>query len=84
MPSFSVSAIWDEEAQVYYSESDIVGLHLEAATIEEFESEMKRLAPELIMENHFTPSDFKHKSLMELLPSIFFNRPHDPMQLAAC
>lgn len=49
---FSVKAIWDKEAGVYVAESDIIGLHIEAATIDEFESVMMDVAPELIMANH--------------------------------
>ena len=36
--TFVVSSIWDAEAKVYYSESEIVGLHIEAATLDEFEA----------------------------------------------
>ena len=50
---FYVTAVWDEEAGVYYSESDIVGLHIEAESIEDFEQEMLEFAAELIIENHF-------------------------------
>jgi hypothetical protein len=32
-----ITPIWDHEAQVYYSESNIRGLHIEAETLEEFE-----------------------------------------------
>ena len=34
--NFFVKAVWDEEAKVFYSDSDIVGLHIEAETIEGF------------------------------------------------
>ena len=34
--SFKVNAVWDEEEQLWLSESDIRGLHLEAKTLEEF------------------------------------------------
>lgn len=30
---FNVTAHWDDEAKVLYSDSDIVGLHIEATTI---------------------------------------------------
>ena len=30
---YLVTAIWDEEAQVFYSKSDIHGLHIEAETL---------------------------------------------------
>lgn len=51
--NFYVTAIWDEEAGIYYSESDIIGLHIEAETIEEFEQVIDEFAAELIIENHF-------------------------------
>ena len=50
--TFSVKAVWDEEAQVFYAESDIEGLHIEASSLEEFEEVIIDTAPELIMANH--------------------------------
>ena len=50
---FHVTAIWDEEAEIYYSKSDILGLHVEAETIEEFEQVVDEFAVELVIENHF-------------------------------
>lgn len=50
--TFYVRAVWDEEAQVFYSESDISGLHIEAATLDEFEAVMSEFAEELIAANH--------------------------------
>lgn len=72
--SFVVSALWDDDAQVFYSQSDIIGLHVEAATIEEFESLVMDLAPELVIENHLK-QDLGTLPLRELIPSIFLNRP---------
>jgi len=51
---FRVKAVWDAQAEVFYSESDIEGLHIEAATLDEFEAIMLDVAPELIMVNHRT------------------------------
>ncbi len=48
---FYVKAIWDPEAEVWCSESNIVGLVLETATLGEFEALMRNLAPELLAEN---------------------------------
>lgn len=48
---FYVKAIWDPEAGVWCSESNIVGLVLETATLGEFEALMRNLAPELLTEN---------------------------------
>ncbi len=46
-----VRAVWDAEAGVSYADSDIEGLHIETATLDEFESIMLEVAPELIMVN---------------------------------
>lgn len=48
---FYVKAIWDPEAGVWTSESNIQGLTLETATLAEFESLAKHFAPELLAEN---------------------------------
>ncbi len=53
--TFFVAAHWDSEANVYYSDSDIDGLHIEASSLDEFESLVVELAPELIIENHPSP-----------------------------
>ena len=52
--TFRVKAVWDAEAEVFYSQSDIEGLHIEAATLDEFEAIMLDVGPELIMVNHRT------------------------------
>ena len=49
---FWVRPCWDAEARVYYSESNIKGLHIEAATVEEFHTLAREMAPELIRDNH--------------------------------
>ena len=72
---FYVEALWDDEAKVFYSESDIKGLHIEAATIEDFEREVQEHAPALVLENHISRRDFAYKSLAEMIPSIFMRQP---------
>ena len=49
--SFTVTATWDPEAGVFYSHSDIPGLHVEAATFDEFVALVRDLAPEMIADN---------------------------------
>ena len=49
---FSVKATWDADAGVFVSESDIVGLHIEAQTLEEFRQIMDENALDLIADNH--------------------------------
>ena len=54
--TFTVEAIWDNEAQVFYAQSDIEGLHIETSSLEAFEEVIVDAAPELIMANHGTTS----------------------------
>jgi hypothetical protein len=49
--SYYVRAIWDEEASVYYSETNIPGLNVEADTICEFIDIAQELAPAMLMAN---------------------------------
>ena len=49
---FWVKATWDSDSGVFVSESNIKGLHLKAETLREFQDEMLRIAPELIIDNH--------------------------------
>ncbi len=48
---FTVTAIWDCEASVLTSQSDISGLVIEADTFEEFVELVEALAPEVISTN---------------------------------
>lgn len=72
---FSVTAHWDDEAKVYYSESDIIGLHVEAATIEEFEAVMMDVAPGLVIANHVTKAELASTAPEDLIPAILWQRP---------
>lgn len=49
--SFYVKAVWDAEASVWCSESNIPGLIIETATLAEFESLARYFASELLAEN---------------------------------
>jgi len=69
--NFFVKAVWAEEAKVFCSDSDIVGLHIEAETIEEFREILVDVAPELILANHVTNDDLLTKPLRELVPVIW-------------
>ena len=51
---FIVTAVRDGEARVFRSESDIVGLHIEAETLTDFREVMADIALELILANHVT------------------------------
>ena len=72
---FSVEALWDEEAKVFYSESDIDGLHIEAKTMKEFEKIMLELAPDLILANHFSQHDSSKVPLADIIPAFSLKIP---------
>ena len=72
---FYVRALWDADAKVFYSESDIFGLHIETATIEEFETVMTDMAADLIIANHYSAQDIANRPLRELVPAILWQRP---------
>lgn len=76
--TFFVKAVWDEEAKVFYSESDIEGFHIEADTIDEFEDVIFDTAIDLIVANHMSLPDLADKPLRELIPAILWQRPEVP------
>ena len=77
--SYKVRALWDDEARVFYSESDIEGLHVEASSFDEFEAAVMDVAPELIVANHISSADFARKSFRDLVPAIVLERPAEPV-----
>ncbi|WP_306112373.1 MULTISPECIES: DUF1902 domain-containing protein [Roseovarius] len=70
--TFYIKAIWDEDAGVFVSESDIVGLHIEAETLEEFERIMRDNATDFIVENHIKPKEIAQKRIKDLIPTIIW------------
>jgi Domain of unknown function (DUF1902) len=48
---FTVTAVWDADAEVFTTESDIPGFVAEAATFEEMVDLVRSLAPEIIAVN---------------------------------
>ena len=74
---FRVKILWDAEAQVYYSESNIEGLYIEGATLEEFEAVLLDVAPDLIATNYFSastnpaqPTRTMEEFVRDLIPTI--------------
>jgi len=49
--SYFVRAIWDAEASVWVSQSNVPGLVIEANTLSEFESLVEELAPQMLTAN---------------------------------
>lgn len=72
---FNVTALRDDEAKVFYSDSDIIGLHIEAATIEAFEEVMMDVAPGLVMANHVSKAELESLAPEDLIPAILWQRP---------
>jgi hypothetical protein len=73
--TFVVRTLWDDEAKVYYSESDIEGLHIEASTIEEFGQILMELGPALALANHIDRPDQRDRPLADLVPAILWEKP---------
>jgi len=80
--TFAITALWDEEAKVFYSESEIIGLHIEAETIDEFERLMFELAPDLIIANHIAKPELQRCDIRDLIPAILWQRPDPALQTA--
>jgi len=72
---FSVTALWDDAAKVFYSDSDIIGLHIEAPTIEEFEVVMMDVAPGLVISNHVSKAELAALAPEDIIPAILWQRP---------
>lgn len=81
--NFIVHARWDEDAKVFYSESDIIGLHIETDTLEEFEQVAMRDAPDLIVANHMTGAELSRGSIADLIPAIFMRGPEPGFAMAS-
>lgn len=74
---FTVAALWDAEAKIFYSESDIDGLHIEAETIKEFENLMMELGPDLILANHILRPENANLPLSDMIPAIQLQLPQN-------
>ncbi|MFI4965814.1 MAG: DUF1902 domain-containing protein [Caulobacterales bacterium] len=49
--TYYVRARWDDEAGVYYSETNVPGLNIEAETLHEFIEIAEELAPQMLEAN---------------------------------
>ena len=70
-----VRPVWDDEAKTYYTDSDIVGLNIETPSLDEFEELVFRFGPEMIMANHLRTEDLVKTPLIDLVPTIVWERP---------
>ncbi len=72
--SFYVRAVWDPSESLFYSDSNIIGLHLEAPTFEAFEEALMDVAPDLIVANHLTDAELASTPLRDLVPAIIIEK----------
>jgi hypothetical protein len=80
--TFYVRAVWDSEVNKYYTESDIIGLHIETETLDEFEEVLNDVAIDMIMDNHMKTEDLVSNSIRDLVPTIIWQRPAERSKAA--
>ena len=71
LPTYYIKAVWDPEADVWCSETNVPGLVVECATLAEFEDVATSLASELLAENEdlhgvSVPFSFSAESVRQL------------------
>jgi len=76
--SFTVKAIWDAENAVWISDSDIIGMHVEAATLPEFEALVAEFAADLIVSNHYSADELSSTPLRDLIPTVVIQEAKPP------
>jgi hypothetical protein len=59
---YYLQAIWDPEAKVYYSKTNVPGLVVEAETLDDFIAIANELTPELLRANVPAPSKRRQSS----------------------
>lgn len=65
---FYVKAIWDEENKIYYSESNVRGLHIETPTYELFKEVVFDVIDELIEAYH---PELNNKNNKKSVPDVY-------------
>jgi hypothetical protein len=80
--TFYVKAIWDEEANVWISETDIEGLFINAKDLNEFEDVVNEFAGELVLENHWRSENVSPDIIGSTVPIILWQRPDGTRQAA--
>jgi hypothetical protein len=64
---FYVKALWDDEVNVWHSETNIDGLFIETKTLEKFEDIMPALANDMVLANHMPVTHEKNIRLKSCL-----------------
>ena len=74
--TFYVKAVWDDEANIWYSESDIDGLFINAKDLNEFEEVIGEFAGDLVLENHWRHDQVPEELIKSTVPIILWQRPN--------
>ncbi|TCQ12110.1 uncharacterized protein DUF1902 [Rhizobium sp. PP-F2F-G36] len=77
--TFFERAVWDAEAGVFISESDIEGLHIETDDLDAFQAIMADAAIALIVNNHISLPELATTPLKDLIPAIVWQAPILPV-----
>ena len=80
---FYIRPVWDDEAKVYISASNIIGLNIEAETADEIYEIAKDCAVDLIIANHLSDLDILNNPIKDLIPFIHFQSEDKETQLQA-
>ena len=80
--TFYVKALWDDEANIWYSETDIQGLFINAKDLDEFEEVINEFAGELVLENHWRQEQLTEDMIQNTVPIILWQRPSQTRQAA--
>ncbi|GMR08116.1 MAG: hypothetical protein BMS9Abin26_1121 [Gammaproteobacteria bacterium] len=77
MQELIVTALWDDEAQVWLATSDdIPGLVVEASTCDALVKELQLLIPDLLEENGMIPKDADQTISFKLLSEALIHAEH--------
>ena len=80
--TFYVKALWDDEAKVWYSETDIEGLFINSKDLDEFEIVINEFAGDLVLENHWKHENVSFDLITTTVPIILWQRPIESRQAA--
>ena len=78
--NFYIRPIWDDEAKIYYSDSNIIGLHLEARSIDELFAIADEVAIDLVLANHISQDDIFAKPLKEMISTMCYDGRNNAME----
>ena len=74
--TFFVKALWDDLAKIWYSETDIDGLFINAKDLDEFEDVINEFAGDLVLENHWRRGQVPEETISSTVPIILWQRPN--------